>query len=111
MINEIEVNYEEIIGARKDTSPIWYAKIEYKVLKSLKTVKKSYTHHTSPKIVCKGTIEEILKAQDVKKRVASSYLFEGSKVVHKKLEAFDLNRITLKSVKIDHFKGYGIKRK
>ena len=103
-------NYEEIIE-RKDASPIWYASVDYKVLKSLKTVKKSYTHYTSPKIVCKGTIEEMLKSQDVKKRVASSYLFEGSKVVHKKLAAFDLNRITLKSIKIDHFKGYGIKRK
>lgn len=105
------MNYEEIIADRVDVSPIWYASFEYKVLKSLKTVKKSYTHHTSPKIVCKGTIEEMLTAQDVKKRVASSYLFESSKVVHKKLAAFDLDRITLKGVKIDHFKGYGIKRK
>lgn len=76
--------YKEIVAKSGNFSPIWYASFEYKVLKSLKTVKKTYTHHTSPKIVCKGTIVEMLKADDVKKRVTSSYLFEGSKVVHKK---------------------------
>lgn len=109
------MNIEAIEKQRTELSPIWYASFEYKILKSLKTLKKSYTHYKSCKIVCKGTREEMLKGHDIKIRVLKTHFQRDNngnkKAVLKKVSDFDLNRITLTAIKISHFKGYGIKRK
>lgn len=103
------MNYGEIIENSNGKSPIWYASFDYKVLKSFKTVKRSYTHHTSPKIVCKGAIAEMLQSDTVKSRIVESFIELSGVVTHKKIASFEIDRITLKEVHIDHFKGYGVK--
>lgn len=94
---------QEIIDGAGNRSPIFFCNIDFYITKNRKKIP-----HSATKIVCKGTIEEIKKSTFTKKRVLKSH-FNGMSAVQKKINAFDLSKIEIRTVHVLKFLGYGVK--
>lgn len=105
MLNEIEVKDAEVLNCPPDRSPIFYVNLTGKIKQGRS--KKSYTHKVK-EVVAKGTIEEIKKKYKTKKSFIRG-VFGSLGNVHKKVEDFDLTKITITDVEVLKFLGYGTK--
>ncbi|MCP4551120.1 MAG: hypothetical protein GY834_03540 [Bacteroidetes bacterium] len=87
-------------------SPIFFVNLTAKIKERLNS-KKSRTV-TAEKIVVKGTLEQIYKSDQTKKRFLR-YFFKDDSASKKKVSEFDLNKVTISNVEIIRGLGYGIK--
>jgi len=97
-----DVIYEEV-KAPKGKSPIWFCDIDYQI-----TVNRKPFSFNAKGVVAKGTIDEMMKSDRVKKSVLKKH-FEGLSTVNKKIKSFDLTRLSIKKINIRRSMGFGIK--
>lgn len=99
----IKERIDEIIEKAGDRSPIFFGNVHYTVLVG----RKKRIKYVAELVVMKGTPEEILKSDKVKKSAALD-LFKGTSDVRKKAHKFDISKINLVKVEINKFLGYGV---
>lgn len=99
----LESDINRIIGENEKFSPISLCNIDYCITKN----RKKYPFRAT-KIICKGTVSDIKKSNNTKRRVLRSY-FLGLHNAREKINKFDFSKIEIKSVDIVKFLGYGVK--
>lgn len=102
----MKLNTYEEIKAPKDKSPIFFVNLTAEIKERVNS--KKCKIHTAKKIVVKGTLEEIKKADQTKKQFLREF-FKHESGSRKKVTNFDLNKITIIKVEIIRGLGYGIK--
>jgi hypothetical protein len=107
-MDDIKITDAEVLKKCPDNKSLIFFVDVTAEIRNAKNPKK-FSKFTAEKIVVKGTLEEIYKNDQTKKKFIRE-IFKFDSGVKSKVQKFDLSKIKITNVKIIRSLGYGIKQ-